>query len=666
MSVLRIVLVISLVLSTCAQVTPAVGATSIDASTTQPAVLVSGVQKVVQMLGDIRSTAVGEKKAEEVRFAEFHKECDETRSRLQDNIAVATSQIEKLQASADDSNAQILTITADIEALHKDLQENDHNLKTTTAEKDSAHADWESSDDDAVKTLDAIKRAIEVLKARSADVPQAALAQLQTSRFVPDRAVRAVESLLELQGGADEVSSGPPQANAYEFQSQSVIDMLKKIASDITAKKNTDETEYLNANHNFERLMQQYSDNIDHQTNMLTRNQGLLREEKAALAETTIQLQTATKEKADFENILSSTTADCSMKSEEFEKNQVTRKVEIDTLQKAIEVLQGEPVQRFDGKTAFDQVSPALVQLFKSSNVDAKRGKAIVYLQQRADALGSRSLSSIVSSVQDEPFTVVIKMIKDLIGKLKAQHQSELELHGFCTTELTTNHKTREIKTSEVDDLNAHIAALSSEIEQLDGSIVSAENEVSEITNALAEATQNREAEKAANAQQVTENKEAQDAVERAIRILEEFYGAESQSSLDSQYKGRTEENTGVVGLLQVILSQIISDTTTTESGESRNQASYEKVVDEQSRAKALLEQQLDADNKTRSSRQEDLASANQILSVTEAELTAALDYQEELKVKCNQAGSGYDSRKTSREEEIASLHEALEILGGM
>ena len=53
---------------------------------------------------------------------------------------------------------------------------------------------------------------------------------------------------------------------------------------------------------------------------------------------------------------------------------------------------------------------------------------------------------------------------------------------------LTNNQKTSEIKTSE-----AHIAALTSEIEQHDGSISSAENEASEITNAFAEATNNRD-----------------------------------------------------------------------------------------------------------------------------------------------------------------------------
>ena len=72
-------------------------------------------------------------------------------------------------------------------------------------------------------------------------------------------------------------------------------------------------------------------------------------------------------------------------------------------------------------------------------------------------------------------------------------HQSGWELQGFCTTVLCNNQKACEIKSSEVDDLNAHVAALTSQYEQLDGCISSADNEVSDITNALAEATNNRD-----------------------------------------------------------------------------------------------------------------------------------------------------------------------------
>ena len=101
--------------------------TPIDASTTQPAVLVSEVQKVIQMLGDIRSTSVEEKKAEQVRFAAFHEECDETRVRVTENVALATSDIEMHYANADASNAQVATLDEDNKGLHADLQENDQN-----------------------------------------------------------------------------------------------------------------------------------------------------------------------------------------------------------------------------------------------------------------------------------------------------------------------------------------------------------------------------------------------------------------------------------------------------------------------------------------------------------------------------------------------------------
>ena len=76
---------------------------------------------------------------------------------------------------------------------------------------------------------------------------------------------------------------------------------------------------------------------------------------------------------------------------------------------------------------------------------------------------------------------------------LACSRQSGLELLGFCIAELTNNEETLETNVPEVDDLNAHVAALTFEIELLDGSISSAENVFSEITNDLAEATNMRD-----------------------------------------------------------------------------------------------------------------------------------------------------------------------------
>ena len=50
-------------------------------------------------------------------------------------------------------------------------------------------------------------------------------------------------------------------------------------------------------------------------------------------------------------------------------------------------------------------------------------------------------------------------------------------------------------------------------------------------------------------------------------------------------------------------------------------------------------------------------------LNATQKELDAALDYQEQLRNACTVQKVSYEERVKMREEEIASLREALQIL---
>merc|ERR1719377_184711 len=72
-----------------------------------------------------------------------------------------------------------------------------------------------------------------------------------------------------------------------------------------------------------------------------------------------------------------------------------------------------------------------------------------------------------------------------------------------------------------------------------------------------------------------------------------------------------------------------------------------------------------DLDHKTKSKvqKESDLADTESDLKGTQSEMDAALVYYEKLKPSCQDATVTYDDRVSQREEEIASLKEALQIL---
>jgi uncharacterized protein YoxC len=270
-------------------------------------------------------------------------------------------------------------------------------------------------------------------------------------------------------------------------------------------------------------------------------------------------------------------------------------------------------------------------------------------------------------------------MIKDLISKLMEEATSETEHKGWCDTELTTNQQTRDRKTAEVNRLTAEIEDLSAEIAQLTQDIADLATAVKELDDAMASATEDRQASKEKNDQTVKEAKEAQVAVESAMAVLKDFYaksaqatalsqqspGEDAPETFDKPYTGLLPEGGSVVDFLEVIQSDFSRLESETASAESTEQAEYEKFMFESKKDKALKENDSAHKDETKTNRESDLHSAQEDLKTTQEQLDKAVAYYEKLKPTCVDSGITYEERVKRREEEIQSLQEALKILTG-
>ena len=83
--------------------------------------------------------------------------------------------------------------------------------------------------------------------------------------------------------------------------------------------------------------------------------------------------------------------------------------------------------------------------------------KVVDLLQAGAKKTGSKFLTVIATHAAADPFGKVKKMIKDLIVKLMEEANAEADHKGFCDTEMATNKQTRDIKSSEVEELSGTI-----------------------------------------------------------------------------------------------------------------------------------------------------------------------------------------------------------------
>jgi len=642
---------------------------------------VTPLQKVLSLLGDMSSKGKASKHEEEVEFAKFQQFCVGTREATTKSIDEASGHIEQLSADVAKGEADAEELATEISELEASVAQQEAELETATELRAKERADYSSAHKDLSESVDAVERAIAVLKSREADVP-ASLMQVQDMAGLPREAKAAIRSFLALASGDEDA----PKANAYESQSGGIVGMLENLLIKFQDQKLTLEKEEMNGKANFEMLAQKLSDNIKDSKRRTSEKTATKAQKLEDAAVAKGDLSTTQAGKAEDEKKLDDTLTSCQSRSQEFEKNQVLRAEEIKAIEQAMEILGSDEVSG-----AADEHLPALLQLGSKrgtalvqlrgaeSPEDAqKREHLIAFLKGRASSIGSRYLSLLATHAHADPFGKIKQMVKDLIVKLMEEANGEADQKAYCDTELATNKQTRDNKQSEVEELAAGVDKHEAESAQLTQQLAELSDALGELRKEQAEATELRSKDKATNTAAIQDAKTAQVAVERATKVLKDFYGKADEASFiqgsagigqemseasKEPYTGMQSERGGIVGFLEVILSDFARLETETTTAEDKAQAAYEKFMDESGEDIAVKE--TESSHKADKKQEVDATtgSLKKELALTQEELSAALEYFEKLKHECVDNGLSYADRVRMREEEIQSLQEALQIL---
>merc|ERR1719272_2438717 len=411
-----------------------------------------------------------------------------------------------------------------------------------------------------------------------------------------------------------------PEANAYEFQSQGIIDMLQKLLDKFVDERTKLEREEKNARHASGMLVSDLTGQIEQATSARdekTETKATKTESKAS-AEGTLADTIATRD--DDAKYLEDLVATCEKKSSDFASRQTLRGEEIVAIEKAIEIISSGAVSG-----AADKHLPGLVQTkstalaqLRSDGRSPNQSKVAAYLRVQARQLNSRVLSALAVRVESDPFRKVKKMIKDLITKLMEEANAEAEHKGYCDAELATNAATRKEKTEAVETLHAEIDELEASIQKLTEDITQLTEAVAALDAAVAKATKIREQEKAKNADTVSDAKAAQKAVGDALAVLKDFYAkaAEALVQVTAQQPAAAGESAGVIGMLEVIMSDFARLESETKAAEKAGQAEYDGFMTDSEVDKAA--KAADIDHKTKKKQDKNMA-LEEIQSLKEA-----------------------------------------------
>jgi hypothetical protein len=627
---------------------------------------VTPVQKVLTMMNEMKTKGEKMMAEEKSTFAAYKEWVSDTSRQLGMDIETEKSDIEKFTAAATKADSDVSTLGSAIDKLNGELDTTEGEKADATSIRKGQHDEFVKISTDYGESVDALERAIQTMQARSADTPdQSAAAFLQKEAMQKPGMRRVLAAFLQEN---NEVARGGPAVAAYEFQSGGIVALLEKFLKKFQDELAAVEEEEHNQASNFDLEMINLSNTIDYLKKEIEEKSVLKAKRAKESAQAKADVASTQNELAADEKTLSETEATFAAKSDQFKANQEVRAAELEAIGKAIEIISdpkvagsyGEHVNLLQGKTSLLQIRSA------RSRVTA-RSRVVEFLQRKAAMLSSTALKTLASQVASNPFDKVVKMIQDLVAKLKEEAAAEAEHKQWCDEQLHDNKIKREKKTAKVNKLTATIEAATQDIAAMGKKIQTLKEEQSELTMAMSKATTQRDKEKATNTDTIADAAAGEQATKAALVVLKEFYASQGsfvqQAPEMAAYSGMSSAKGGVVGMLEVISSdfaRLHADTTASESAAATEYAAFMKDAKASKDSKHKLEVKTSL---KKDQTEFEKGRTTKDLESTQAELDSALGYYENLKPVCLEVHVSYEERVAQRKAEIEALKEAYGVL---
>jgi len=636
-----------------------------------PATQVSPVQKVIQLLDELKGKVESDLAAEEKLMEEYTSWCDEEANTKEDAITSSKRTIDDLGATIEDCKASVVTLTSSIDELTKKISTSEKELADATGLRDKEHKVFLSSEKELVDTVDGLDRAIAVLKknlsllqsgnyANILGTVASSLKKVVEASWVNSHQKSVLTSLLQANDG-DEDLSLQPQATTVNYESASggILDTLADMQSKAEESLSSTRKDEMEAAHAYALMKQGLEDEIKvakKQLSEATQTRSTTEEEQhsasSSLAETEETLAADTK-------YLEELKQSCSSKAAEWAARQKQAGEETAAIEKAKEVLS-------EGVKVLLQTSMRVRTRKMEAAGDDSRSQVVSILRRVSKNVKSYALMQLVASAQSDPFGKIRGLIEEMIAKLTKEAAEEADQKSFCDEEISESKAKQADLSGKLDKTTARIAKAEADKAKLEEDIKLLETEIAEIDAGQAEATKVREEEHAEYLKASKDFKDSATAVAKAIAVLSEYYNSAAfvQVKQAPEFGGaKSDVGSTIVSILEVAESDFTTMLAEAEADESSAAEAYEKLTQENAITKTT--KQGDVKGKTSEGKQLEVALGNyaENKATTTDELDAVLMYLDKLKPQCESKVMSYAERKAKREQEIEGLKEALTIL---
>mmetsp|Transcript_2227 Transcript_2227/g.5528 ORF Transcript_2227/g.5528 Transcript_2227/m.5528 type:complete len:682 (+) Transcript_2227:2-2047(+) len=652
------------------------------AATVSCAEVGSPITKVVQLLKGLASKVTNEGEAEQREYEQLVAFCEDNAKSLQHNLKNNGEKKESLEATIEKANADIEVVDTKISELSNSIAQAEEDLDRATKLRNQEHEDWVSADAELMQTVDALQRAINIVKKGLThdgfvQVDQQAAQRLASllqvvleAKNVETQTKAQLTGFLQAREDKDDGLAAYMQAGSKTSADagSAILDTLGELENKASGQRADAQKKETQAQFNYDMLKQGLTDQLKTENKEQSEARQKKGELKEVLATAEGDLESTNADIESDSTSLRELQQDCMQKASDHETSVKERTEELKALataEKAIKEKTGGAdsranslLQLSSGTQDQDSSVPGVIKMLG----DLSRKSGDMKLAFLATEMTSASEATVADGA--DVFAKVKELIREMLGKLQEDAKADEKKHAYCEAQKKEAAAKVDESQSDVDKTTSRIDKADSTIVQLREKITQVQGELSELESMKGEATANRQMEHEQYLVAKKEYEQGIDGVQMAIKVLKEYYGKNSeflqQQLSNDDHSGAA---SGIIGLLEVAESDFSKLLAEVEADEEEAQQAFDKFVKESKISKIEKSKALEYAKKEKTRVEKSLSELKDDVEAQQDALDANLDFQSKIKKECAQKVETYEERVSRREAELQGLKTALQIL---
>jgi len=661
------------------------------------------IRKIVGLLQNMQKEIEAEGAKEKELFDKFMCFCSSNNGELTKASADGKAKIEELSAKLKSEEAEKVSTAQELIGHKSDRASAEDDLSKATMLREKEATEYAATKADMETNIAAMAGAIPALEK---GMGAASLMQLPSSN--------RLHKLIQSYGNVDDmdrknVLAFLDQSGDYVPQSGQIVGILKNMKDEMEADLKAaiaDEEKsiagYGDLKASKEKEMEMASEAIETKT---ARSGELA----VSVVQTKDALEDTTAEVAETDKFIAQLEAECATKETEWAKRQKIRGDEVSAISEAISMLNDDDALDLFKKavpSALVQESVGFLQKSHKGSTLLRKAQAMVATvkvqspQVRVLLFTLNSKLKLGMNGKTQDLGGVVKMIDDMVVLLGKDQADDDKSKVYCQDEFeksadeeTAAKEKLAATTAKISELEDIVAELAEEIETLGG-------EIKGLDKAVAEATEQRKEEHENYGTTVQLSEAAIQLLGKAKNRLQKFYNPtlykappKVENTMEEkiieagtfaqinahrvagepdappapeflEYK-KSEKSAGVLGLMDMMVSELESDMKDAEYEEKTAQKDYSELMSTSQATRAQDSKSIIDKTASKAEVGQKLMLAKESKTASETDVGLIGQVIADLHVSCDFLLQNYDLRKEARTNEVESLKNAKAILSG-